>query len=97
MDRFRALLACPACASPLTAGLAGRGCGAPFDAPDGIPNLRLPADARTDAVRDFYARSPFPGYAARDSLHALRSRAARNVFVRLVDDAIPGDARIVDV
>jgi SAM-dependent methyltransferase len=97
MDRFRTLLACPACARPLTAELACRACGASFDAPDGIPNLRLPGDARTDAVRDFYARAPFPGYPARDSLHALRGRAARNVFVRLVDEAIPGDARIVDV
>src|SRR6266540_875665 len=97
MDRFRALLACPACAGHLTAYLACRGCGASFDAPDGIPNLRLPGDARTDVVRQFYGRAPFPGYPPRDSLHALRARAARSVFARLLDEAIPGDAQIVDV
>src|ERR1051325_6236704 len=55
------------------------------------------ADLRTEAVRRFYERAPFPGYAARDSLHALRLRAERNLFVRLLDRAIPGDARIVEI
>ena len=55
------------------------------------------ADLRTEAVRRFYERAPFPGYAARDSLHALRLRAERNRFVRLLDRAIPGDARIVEI
>jgi SAM-dependent methyltransferase len=54
-------------------------------------------DARTEAVRRFYARTPFPGYPPRDSLQMLRARAERNVFARLLDRAIPGDARIVDV
>jgi SAM-dependent methyltransferase len=97
MNRFRALLACPACGGRLTADLACSNCGASFDAPDGIPNLRLPGDARTDAVRRFYDAAPFPGYPPRESLHALRARAARNAFVGLLDEAIPGDARIVDV
>ena len=64
---------------------------------DGIPNLRLPADARTEAVRRFYERAPFPGYPPRDSLQALRARAERSAFARLLDRAIPGDARIVEV
>jgi len=54
-------------------------------------------DARTDAVRRFYSAAPFPGYPPRDSLQALRARAERNAFVRLLDRAIPGDARIVEV
>ena len=52
---------------------------------------------RIHAVRGFYERSPFPGYAERDTLHALRARAERSEFARLLDRAIPGDARIVDV
>ena len=55
------------------------------------------ADARTEAVRRFYERAPFPGYPPRDSLHALRVRAERSAFVRLLDRAIPGDARIVEM
>jgi len=97
VDDFRELLACPACADPLAADWSCRGCGARFDAPDGIPNLRLPGDGRTDAVRRFYERAPFPGYPPRDSLHALRARAERSTFARLIDEAIPGDARIVEI
>ena len=70
MVDFRELLACPACADPLAADWVCRGCGARYDAQDGIPNLRLPDDGRTDAVRRFYERAPFPGYPLRDSLQA---------------------------
>ncbi len=52
---------------------------------------------RTEAVRRFYAEAPFPGYPPRDSLPALRARAERSVFARLIDQAIPGDARIVEI
>src|SRR5476649_1422314 len=97
MDDFRELLACPACAHTLAADWSCRGCGARFDAPDGVPNLRLPGDGRSDAVRRFYERAPFPGYPPRDSLQALHARAERSEFVRLVDRAIPGDARIVEI
>jgi 2-polyprenyl-3-methyl-5-hydroxy-6-metoxy-1,4-benzoquinol methylase len=55
------------------------------------------ADARTEVVRRFYERAPFPGYPPRDSLHALRVRAERSAFARLLDRAIPGDARIVEM
>jgi 2-polyprenyl-3-methyl-5-hydroxy-6-metoxy-1,4-benzoquinol methylase len=97
MDALLELLACPACAGPLAAGLWCTGCGARFDAPDGIPNLRLASDQRTDAVRRFYERAPFPGYPPRDSLQALHARAERSAFARLVNHAISGDARIVEV
>ena len=52
---------------------------------------------RTDAVRRFYERAPFPGYPPRDSLQALHARAERSAFARLLDRAIPGDARIVEI
>jgi len=55
------------------------------------------ADARTETVRRFYDAAPFPGYPARDSLAALYARAGRSRFAQLLDDAIPADARVVDV
>lgn len=54
-------------------------------------------DRRTERVRRFYERAPFPGYPSRDSLSAFRARAAHNAFVRLLDRSIPGDAHIVDL
>ncbi len=72
-------------------------CGAAFDAPNGVPALRLPGDARTEAVRQFYAEAPFPGYPPHATLDWLRARASRSPFARMLDAAIPGDARIVEV
>jgi len=97
MDDFRELLACPACGGPLAEDWSCGGCGARFDASDAIPNLRLPGDERTDAVRRFYERAPFPGYPPRDSLQALHARAERSLFARLVNQAIAGDARIAEI
>lgn len=51
---------------------------------------------RVETVRAFYERTPFPNYPERDTLHALRARAERSAFARLLDRAIPGDARILD-
>jgi SAM-dependent methyltransferase len=97
VDDFRELLACPACAGTLASDWSCRGCGARYDVRDGIPALRLAADDRTDAVRRFYERAPFPGYPSHDSLQALRSRAQRSPWPGLIDRAIAGDARIVEV
>jgi SAM-dependent methyltransferase len=94
---LRDLLACPGCAGALADDWSCCSCGARFDAPDGIPNLRLPGDDITDKVRRFYDRAPFPGYPPRDSLAALHARAERSAFARLVNQAIPGDARIVEI
>jgi 2-polyprenyl-3-methyl-5-hydroxy-6-metoxy-1,4-benzoquinol methylase len=55
------------------------------------------AQARTEAVRRFYAEAPFPGYGARDTLATLRARAARSDFARLLDQAIAPDARVLDL
>src|SRR5262245_8976625 len=68
-----------------------------FDAPDAIPRLRLAGDARTERVREFYDRAPFPGYPPRDSIEWLRARAERSEFARLLDRAIPADASILDL
>src|SRR5262245_57583588 len=97
MTGVRGLLACPACRGDLSADWRCLGCGRRFDAPDGIPDLRLPGDARTEKVRAFYEAAPFPGYPARDSLATFRARAGRSRFAELLDRAIPGDARIAEV
>src|SRR5207302_9875759 len=61
------------------------------------PDLRLPADRRTEAVRKFYEQTPFPAYPPRDSHAWLRARAGRSEFARLLDRAIPGDARVLEL
>ena len=58
--------------------------------------MRLASDERTETVRRFYEETPFPGYPARDNLAALRARAERSRFARLLDEAIPGDAHVLD-
>jgi len=90
------LLACPRCGGPLPR-LGCASCAVQYQAPGGIPDLRLPADERTEAVRDFYARAPFPGYPPRDSIEALRTRAERSSFARQLDAAIPGDATVLEM
>ncbi len=97
MDRPSYLLACPACMGTLTEQWRCRECGAEYQLVDGIPDLRLASDKRTEVVRSFYQETPFPGYPPRDSLAALRRRAERSDFARMLDHAIPGDARIVEV
>jgi len=72
-------------------------CTVQYSAPGGIPDLRLPTDARTEAVRQFYAFAPFPGYPPRDSLLALRTRALRSEFARGLDEAIPADAVVAEI
>ena len=97
MDPLLALLACPRCGGSLGADWSCEACGARYDAAESIPNLRLPSDEPTETVRKFYGRAPFPGYPQRDTMTALRDRAGRSPFAGLLDRAIPGDARIVDV
>jgi 2-polyprenyl-3-methyl-5-hydroxy-6-metoxy-1,4-benzoquinol methylase len=89
------VLACPRCTGTLE-GLRCKPCARQYAAPGGIPDLRLPADERTEAVRAFYGVAPFPGYPPRDSLATLRARAARSEFARALDDAIPADALVLE-
>lgn len=97
MSAFLELLACPACEGALAADWSCHKCDARYDAPEGIPNLRVPGNSRTEVVRRFYEHAPFPGYPLRDSLSWLRARAERSEFARLLDRAIPGDARILEI
>jgi len=68
-----------------------------YEASDGIPNLRLPGNPQTEIVRRFYERAPFPDYPPRGNLSWLRARAERSEFARLIDRAIPGDARVAEI
>ena len=96
MPSFEELLACPRCGGAL-ANLACCACAAQYRGPGGIPDLRVSSDSRTERVREFYARAPFPGYPPRDSLSALRARAARSAFARRLDESIPGDAVVLEL
>lgn len=94
------LLACPACEGELVAQAAQvgcRACGRAFSAPDGIPDLRCEVDAQAAVLREFYSAAPFPGYPPRGDYAALRRRAARSEFARLLDGAIAPDAVVVEV
>lgn len=55
------------------------------------------ADRRTETVRRFYSEAPFPSYGARDTLATLRLRAERSPLARLLDEAIPQEARVLDL
>ena len=91
-----ALLACPACSGPLEQWVCSC-CGARYRSPGGIPDLRLPADSRTEVVREFYSAAPFPGYPPRETLVSLRERGRRSEFARLLDEAIPPGARVLEL
>jgi SAM-dependent methyltransferase len=54
-------------------------------------------DRRTEEVRRFYGEAPFPGYGARDTLESLRLRGERSALARLLDEAIPQDADVLDL
>lgn len=97
MEEFLDLLSCPICRGNLASDLSCCRCLKQYQSPHGIPDLRLESDARTDDVRRFYEDAPFPGYPPRDSLTWLRTRAERSDFARLLDRAIPGDARVLDL
>ena len=57
----------------------------------------MAAESRTEVVRRFYDEAPFPGYPPHDTLAAFRARAERSRFAQLLDDAIPADARVVEI
>jgi 2-polyprenyl-3-methyl-5-hydroxy-6-metoxy-1,4-benzoquinol methylase len=96
MPSSEALLACPRCGGPLRS-LRCAACPLQYEAPGGIPQLRLSGDARTERVRGFYCSAPFPGYAPSDTWSSLRARASRSAFATSLDAAIPGDATILEM
>jgi len=97
MPAFLDLLACPACRGALNRFWTCSNCGMQYGTTDDVPDLRLDGDSCTDKIREFYQEAPFPGYRPRDSLQALRARAEKSEFARLLDAAIPADARILEI
>jgi SAM-dependent methyltransferase len=97
VTELRGWLVCPACRGALSEEWTCTDCGARFEAADGIPNLRLGSGVRTDAVRAFYDRAPFPGYPPGDNPSAFRARAERSRFAQLLDRAIAPDAAIAEI
>jgi SAM-dependent methyltransferase len=94
------VVACPACRHELLAqgsSLCCSGCGRAFAVPEGIPDLRVQVDGQGDVVRGFYSEAPFPGYPPRDTYAALRARAERSEFARLLDQAIAPDATVLEL
>jgi SAM-dependent methyltransferase len=96
-EPFLDVLACPRCGSRLDRALRCTGCRAVYRCSGAVPDLRLPADGPAEALREFYSAAPFPGYPERDDLCALRARAGRSEFARLLDQAIPPDARVLEM
>src|SRR5690349_7578206 len=97
MPDFLDLLACPACRGALDRKWRCTGCGTQYGVLDDVADLRLNGDDCTNKVRSFYEAAPFPDYRPRDSLQGLRARAEKSEFVRLLDAAIPADARILEI
>src|SRR4051812_34522907 len=97
MQAFLDLLACPACGGALDRAWTCSECSMQYGATDDVPDLRLDGDGCTNKVREFYEVAPFPGYRPRDSLQALRARAEKSEFARLLDAAISADARILEI
>jgi 2-polyprenyl-3-methyl-5-hydroxy-6-metoxy-1,4-benzoquinol methylase len=96
LPSLMALFACPACSGPLEQ-LVCSSCGRRYQSPGGIPDFRLPADRRTEVVREFYSAAPFPGYPSGETVVNLRERGRRSEFARLLDEAIPPGARVLEL
>lgn len=99
------IFCCPKCRGSLRiedGNLVCLGCFAEYRTEAGIPLLFHPhaaSDAArdvTDVVKAFYEENPFPNYDEFDSKESLAEKANRGVFARLLDEQIPGGARVLE-
>jgi len=100
------ILACPSCGAGLRledSGIACSVCGNDFPSTeDGIPLLFWADDSAgarpsvTQAMKSFYEETPFPNYDDLDSASALREKAVRGVFARLLDEQIRFGAKVLE-
>ena len=99
------LLACPVTGAPLTAtedGFATADGTRRYPVEDGIARLFAPTDPQacagdvTDLVKAFYEATPFPNYADGETRETLAAKAGRNLFLRALDRALPGDAVVLE-
>jgi ubiquinone/menaquinone biosynthesis C-methylase UbiE len=100
------ILVCPACCGNLQVSpecVTCSSCGNVFPCEEEIPLLFWANEwsgARpdvTETMKSFYEATPFPNYDDLDSSGALREKAARGVFARLLDEQIRHGARILEV
>jgi len=99
------ILCCPNCRGSLVTRnetLACRNCGAIYKTDNGIPLLFYPHDPMdqahdvTDVVKVFYEENPFPNYDDFDSKESLAEKARQGIFARLLDEQIPGGAKVLE-
>ncbi len=97
---------CPACGGNMN--IAGNNfkclsCNNEYQCDSGIPLffcLNNTEDSKKDvthAIKSFYEENPFPNYEDLDSPWALREKAQKGIFARLLDDQIPHGAVILEV
>lgn len=78
-------------------------CGNLYACEEGIPLLFWSEDWSgskpdvTGAVKSFYEKTPFPNYDDLDSGTALREKAQKGIFARLLDEQIPFGAKVLEV
>lgn len=99
------IFCCPKCRGslrPERETLVCLDCGAVYATENGIPLLFHPHDPKdqgrdvTDVVKAFYEENPFPNYDEFDSKESLAEKANRGIFARLLDDQLPGGARVLE-
>lgn len=95
---------CPACHGKLDVSrkLKCRDCKRTFKKEGDVPLLFWPnnwnsKDDVTETVKSFYEENPFPNYDDIDSIWTLKQKAAKGIFVRLLNEQIPDDAHILEV
>lgn len=88
------MLACPRCREPLES----HACGARWEEVEGILDCVVEAGDRVSStVRAFYEERPFPNYRPEDDRGTLLLRGRANGFTRALDEAIPFNARVVEL
>jgi ubiquinone/menaquinone biosynthesis C-methylase UbiE len=99
-------LICPACQNHLHVSsdrLSCSSCGNVFPVEGSIPLLFWAnhwSGSRpdvTETMKSFYEATPFPNYDDLDSAGALREKASRGIFARLLDEQIPHGATVLEV
>jgi SAM-dependent methyltransferase len=100
------ILICPVCQGTLRLSSEYAkcvSCGHSFSCEGGIPQLfwandwsRSKPDV-TEAMKSFYEATPFPNYDDLDSGSALREKASRGIFARLLDEQIRHGSKVLEV
>jgi len=99
-------LACPICGGILATipdQIRCESCSRPFPVDGGIPQLFWQNDWPpekpdvTSVMQSFYEKTPFPNYDDFDSAEALREKARRGVFARLLDEQIRFGSSVLEV